>query len=725
MKIGNFLSISACALLVSFSFVGCSDSDSPSQVTNDVVVERGPVLNSKVADATGKIASQVGTTNTYRFVGNITYPLTATGGFIDVDGDGLFGAGDANLTGVLKTNKGSNITPLTTFVAQNDEVTVKATLGIDNLYELPSKDKKIYIASEVIFDQMVRDINISQIDIDLIENNITAINFTSNTQTPKDFAKEKEKEHFERLKRDTTLTKFVPYRALTRISSYDTNTTAGSEIVAFDKTSQRMFVTNGATKALDIIDMSDPKNPEKVSSIAIANYGADLQSVAVHNGKVAVAVGSANKVTTKGKVVVFDSVGELLSQTTVGYLPDMVTFNEDGTKVIVANEGEPIGALEEYEKESDENVTVVSGKGAYVDVAGSIGVITLASADTTDNSNGYAEVGFANATLSPASDTTPVRLGGTPSNAASLDIEPEYIAVSGDYAYVTLQENNALAKVNISGETPTLTFVKSFGAKSYTDGNSTIDIEEDGDMDMKNYPELYALYMPDTIASYKVNNTTYLVTANEGDGREYPTEDVTSGPETGDVLTDDKKISKLTLDDAIKSAYANDNDLKVIVDMGDADNDGDYEKLYTFGARSFSIWDTNGTLVWDSGDAISKKVAEFEPDLFNQDQEEEGDDKKDARSGNKGSEPEALAIGKLANGKTYVFVGLERQSAIVVYDISNPNAPTFVDYVITHRDGDVSPEGMKFIGASDSPSGKDLLLVANEVSGSTVIYEVK
>ncbi|MBD3797857.1 MAG: hypothetical protein IE887_09000, partial [Campylobacterales bacterium] len=144
-----------------------------------------------------------------------------------------------------------------------------------------------------------------------------------------------------------------------------------------------------------------------------------------------------------------------------------------------------------------------------------------------------------------------------------------------------------------------------------------------------------------------------------------------------------------------------------------------YEKLYTYGARSFSIWSEAGDLVFDSGDSISKIVANAQPALFNQDEGE-----KDGRSGNKGAEPEALAVGEI-DGKTYAFVGLERQNAIVMYDITDPAKVRFVDYIETKTEGEISPEGMKFIPASDSPNGKNILLVANEVSGSTAIYEVK
>jgi len=494
---------------------------------------------------------------------------------------------------------------------------------------------------------------------------------------------------------DANLSAHVP--SLQKVGSFDTNTEAASEIVAYDKASKRMFATNGAANKIDIINIADVTSPTLVSQIDLSPYGTGVNSVASYDGKIAVAVEVKSTdgliTNSKGNVVLFDTNGNHQETIEVGYLPDMLTFNEDGTKVIVANEGEPNG---DYS----------------VDPIGSIGIITLADSS-------YVDVNFTGATLTDAADGTPVRLGATPSNDQAKDLEPEYITVSGNYAYVTLQENSAMAKVNLT--TNALEYVKSYGAKSYeADSNNTIDIEEDGVISMKSYPGLFGLYMPDSIASYTSNGATYLVTANEGDGREYPVADVNTSLNTGDTLTDEKKISKLTLDSSIADAYAVDNDLKVVIDMGSTTTDGKgtYTKLYTYGARSFSIWDADGDLVWDSGDAISKLVAQYEPELFNQDAGEI-----DGRSGNKGAEPEALTVGTI-NGKTYAFVGLERQSAIIVYDITTPTSPTFVDYVKAEVNGDISPEGMKFVSATDSPNGKNLLLVSYEVSGSTVVYEI-
>jgi 5'-nucleotidase len=475
-----------------------------------------------------------------------------------------------------------------------------------------------------------------------------------------------------------------------KVGAYNTHKEGGSEIIAYDKASKRVFTTNGEEKAVDIIDISDVTNPKLIRSVDITRYGTGINSVAVHDGLVAVAIEDGNSVVGKkqlrGSIALLDTNGNHIDTIKAGYLPDMVTFSEDGKYILVANEGEPNGSYS-------------------VDPEGSIGIYDI-------DSKKYTDIRFTKISLTSADDGTMVRVKNTPSDSISKDIEPEYITTKDGYAYVTLQENNAIAKVDIKNKK--LIYVKSLGAKSYEEIN-TIDIEENGIIEMKSFKGLFGLYQPDSIASYKVGDKVYLVTANEGDGREYCTDKECENPSH----VDEKKIKKLILDPSIKDYYKNDNDLKVMIDLGDIDRDGDYDKLYTYGARSFTIWDSNSNLVYDSGDDISKKVAKYQPKLFNQDEDE-----MDGRSGNKGSEPEALCVGSIGSN-TYAFVGLERQNAIMIYNITDPKNVSFVDYIDTAKDGDISPEGMKFVSAKNSPNGKSLLLVSYEMSGSSVIYELK
>ena len=493
---------------------------------------------------------------------------------------------------------------------------------------------------------------------------------------------------------------------LTKLDQFDSE----SEIVTFDPATKRMF-SIGGNNALNIVDLAAPDALALVESVDLAAYGDGAQSVATHGSLLAVAVAPDDSAAEKGSVVFFDTAGNHLETVEVGYLPDMVTFSEDGTMVIVANEGEP----------SDDYLT---------DPEGSIGLIDVSDFSYTD----LALTG----TLTDAADGTAVRLGATPSNDQAKDLEPEYITVSGNYAYVTLQENNAIAKVNLTAKS--VEAIKSLGVKSYNAASgNTIDIEEEGEIDMKSFEGLYGLYMPDSVASVSIGGSTYVLTANEGDGREYiyesgATDEAACDGEGGDWDADDavcevtsfideEKISKLELADGIAAQFADDNDLKVVTDLG-MNEAGQYDALYTYGARSFSIWDENADLVFDSGDAISKLIAENAPALFNQD-----DGEMDGRSGNKGGEPEALTVGQVGD-KYYAFVGLERQNVILTYDITDPTAPTLVEYHDAEAEGNLSPEGMKFVSAEDSPNGEPLLLVAYEYGTDTapqavVVYQLR
>jgi len=110
---------------------------------------------------------------------------------------------------------------------------------------------------------------------------------------------------------------------------------------------------------------------------------------------------------------------------------------------------------------------------------------------------------------------------------------------------------------------------------------------------------------------------------------------------------------------------------------GDTDGDGDYDALYAYGGRSFSIRSANGDLVFDSGSRLENITARLLPEAFNSDNAE--NDSLDSRSDNKGPEPEGVTVGRV-DGRTYAFVGLERIGGVAVFDVSQPQAPFFVQY---------------------------------------------
>jgi len=234
----------------------------------------------------------------------------------------------------------------------------------------------------------------------------------------------------------------------------------------------------------------------------------------------------------------------------------------------------------------------------------------------------------------------------------------------------------------------------------------------DDEINITQHPTL-GMFMPDAIDSYQVDGVNYIVTANEGDARDY------------DGYSEEERVKDLTLNPAYYPNAINlqeDEDLgrlKTTTATGDYNYDGEIEQIYSYGARSFSIFDEYGNLVFDSADSFGQKIAEEEPLLFNED---EGDI--DDRSDDKGGEPEAVTIGTI-DGVTYAFVGLERQSSILMYDITDPTDVEFITYYKDHRvSGDIAPEIIKFVPAADSPNSENLLLVGYEVSGSLGIISI-
>ncbi|KST69573.1 choice-of-anchor I family protein [Mastigocoleus testarum] len=488
----------------------------------------------------------------------------------------------------------------------------------------------------------------------------------------------------------------------------------GAEIVAHDPTTQRLFVTTGDT--IELIDITDPKNPKKVSDIDdidVTYIGGGANSVAVKNGIVAVAVEGKTK-QDNGKVAFYNTNGELQSLVTVGPLPDMLTFTPDGMKVIVANEGEPNDA---YDNDPEGSISII-------DISGGVGILTDANVTTA----GFA--GFND--QKQALIDKGVRIFG-PNATVAQDLEPEYIAVSpdGSTAFVTLQENNAVAVVDIANGT--VKDVLPLGEKDHNQAGNEFDASnKDDKIDIKNHP-VFGLYQPDAIDSFEVGGKTYYITANEGDARDYK------------GFSEEKRVKDLTLDPTVfpDAATLQENEnlgrLKTTNTLGDLDGDGDFDKIFSYGGRSFSIWDEFGNQVFDSGDQIAKILEKQTPDLFNADFDD--DDKfkdadgnfdfsdtspsfkKDGRSDDKGAEPESVTVGKI-NGKPYGFVGLERAGGgVLVYDLSKPTAPEFVQYIRT--EGDVAPEGLKFIAPFDSPTGNPVLAVANEVSKTTTLYDIE
>ncbi len=527
---------------------------------------------------------------------------------------------------------------------------------------------------------------------------------------------------------------------------------SAAEIVAFDPSTDRVFIVNAESGMLDIADLTSPANPTYVSSLDVAGdvdnakgvtMGA-VNSVSVHGGIIAAAI-EADPKQDPGYVAFYQSSDlTFLGAVQVGALPDMLTFTPDGSRIVVANEGEPNS---DYSVDPEGSISVI-------DMSPGAGALTQANVTS---------VGFSafNSGGSRASEIDSKTRISAHSASVAQDLEPEYVAVSADSAtaWVSLQENNAIVEVDLA--TASITSLWGLGYKDHGLIGNELDVSNKDDaINIRTWP-LYGTYMPDSIAVYQYAGRTLVVTANEGDSRDYSgyideirvRDIVDPGEQAATIdIPGSARFAGVGVDsdgDGIEDIFENENlgRLKVITNLGLKDANclqGDglpssscvYEGLYAFGGRSFSIFDADShQLVYDSGSEFERITAQRLGADFNSDHTENGGD---ARSDDKGPEPEALTLATFA-GRTYAFIGLERVGGVMVYDISEPQTSTFVEYlnprnfsvdpetggVYNAGAGDLGPEGFKVVSAADSPSGDPLLLVGNEVSGTTGIYRIE
>jgi DNA-binding beta-propeller fold protein YncE len=485
-----------------------------------------------------------------------------------------------------------------------------------------------------------------------------------------------------------------------RYSVGSTNPDGGvAEIVVYNKDNKKIYLVNGAIGSLDIVDAASLRTGAftdlslykriDMSALAQANgfeYG-DLTSVAVSakNKFVALAVQHPDY-SGKGYIVRIDYDGNYIRHYGAGVQPDMICFTPDEQYILTADEGEP---REGY-------------TGNAIDPAGSVTIVNV-------KTNEVRTVGFESfdgeaARSQLVQNGVIINKGINP----SLDFEPEYIAVSEDSrtAYVALQEANAIAVLDITGGR--FTSIAALGYKDHNLPGNSLDVLRDGKIELTSQ-NLYGAYHPDGICVVTIGGKTYILSANEGDAREWGT--------GAGAYTD-------------IGAFRIDNNRIDIIDMSKKDG-LDPNKNYLYGARSFSIWDIGETakLIYDSGNDFEKITSRLFPANFNA---SHGNNELDNRSGKKGPEPEYVTTMKIG-GKVYAIIGLERIGGIMVYDISAPQNPVFYDYINT-RDfsgtkledmGDLGPEGLWAVTGPESPTRKPIVFVANEVSGTITVFEIK
>ena len=510
------------------------------------------------------------------------------------------------------------------------------------------------------------------------------------------------------------------------IGTYETGVfdESAAEIVEYYPAARRLLVVNAAQARVEVLDASDPAAPTKLFDLqttgvpsadgTTVDAGAVANSVAVRpDGLGVVAVEAADK-TDDGWLVFFDAAasGTALGAVRVDALPDMVTITPDGSRAVVANEGEP---AEDYTVDPEGTVSVVE----LPDSVSAPSQSAVRSADFHSFEGGALPSGIRVFGGRAAAGT------GIPARPVSENLEPEYVAIDqqSKTAYVTLQEANGVAVVDL--RSAEVTDVWSLGTVDRS--QVPLDASDRDGLNIRTYANLRTFRQPDAIAAYQVRGTTYLVTADEGDTRDW------DGYSEEVRVSDLGRSGRKPVCEAVKAGAGFSGLARLKVTTADGLNAAGtcYETLHGFGGRDISVFTTDGRLVSTTGAELERITAATVPAFFGSDH---GTSSFDNRSDDKGPEPEGLTLGKVG-GRTYAFVGLERVGGVVAYDVSEPARPRFVTYA-NNRDftvsgstglanaGDLGPEGLTFISGEESPTGRPLVAVGNEVSGSTTLFDV-
>ncbi|MCG9661047.1 choice-of-anchor I family protein [Vibrio mediterranei] len=525
--------------------------------------------------------------------------------------------------------------------------------------------------------------------------------------------------------------------------------TSAAEIVSYDSCTDKLYVVNAQAKKVDVLSLDKQGKPSSTGQIDLVSAAQQsgikigaANSVSAHEGLVAVAIENSNR-QDKGIIALYRSdTLALITTYQAGSLPDMVSFSKDGRYLASANEGEPNA---DYSVDPEGSVTLV-------DLNNGPQKAVVTQIDFREFNQGQPR----HSELS-----SKVRISH-PNATVAQDLEPEYLTFDDKGSlYVALQENNAMATIDVASAS--VKSIVGLGGKSWQTAKLDASNKDNIVGNLKSYPMLEGLYMPDSIASYSVNGETYVVTANEGDGREYGfnttqqqcdkqgfkwdgdeqqnAEDYANKQDFCIAYVDEVRGKKLKVDPNHPLAIAlKDNAqlarLKVIKSNQTLAAD---EKVQAFGARSFSIWNETGERVYDSGDEFANIVFMKEAMYFNS--TNDNNNSADDRSDDKGVEPEAIEVANI-NGRHYAFIGLERHGGIMVYDVTEPAQALFITYV-NNRDfsqpvctqvddgdcdndqynpkaGDLGPESIEYF----TRRGNHFIAVGNEVSGTTSVFRI-
>lgn len=468
----------------------------------------------------------------------------------------------------------------------------------------------------------------------------------------------------------------------------------GAEITAFDPRSSRLF-TAGDT-GVSVFDLAADGTITPAGRIDLSgtfDQVLGVSSVAVdprRRGFGVATVIPADNTRRRGAAVIFSTTTKsVLTVLHTGFHPDMVCFALDGDAALIADEGEA------------------------TDTSDAHGGVTYLDLSTVSSAFDLADARAVSVTFHEFLGSGGALDGVRPCPVDEPDpahwLEPEYIAPDAHGAWISLQENNALARFDFASMR--FTEVRALGSieqridASDRDGAASID------------DRVHGLLMPDSIASYEAGGRRFLITVNEGDPRG---EEIRFADAATSGLLDAAYLASL---DAYYDGNASDDAalgrLQISSVDGDLDGDGDIDRVFMYGARSFSIWDAEtGTMVFDSGSDFERVTAEIDAASFNAESDPASFD---GRSDNRGPEPEGVALANI-EGRTVAFIGLERADGVVAYDVTVPEASAFLGWFrsIGQPGSGVAPEGLCVVERGNAV----YLVVSSETSRTIEVFRV-
>jgi hypothetical protein len=499
---------------------------------------------------------------------------------------------------------------------------------------------------------------------------------------------------------------------------------------AYDPATRRLFVGSVDRGAIDVLDISNPASPRKAAAINLKRYG-EPNSLATRRGLLAAAVKNPTDESDVGKVLLFrtDGAQSRLSAKPIELpTPSRIAFTPDGHRLVVTLSGAP---NDDYSRDPEAGVAIIDLASGGRDICRLAESCHLRPTVRIVNFRRY---NAQKAALIAAG----VRIYGPNNPTVAQDLNPEGLAVAKDSrrAWVTLERNNAIAEIDL--EQAQVVDLFAFGSKDHAVAGNGFDAsDQDGGINIRAWP-VRSFYSADGIAALGEGRQTFLITANEGDPKDTDvySEKIRVGEDA--YVLDPRRFPNA----ALLKQDSRLGRLQVTKVDGDTDRDGDFDRIFMLGSRSLAVWTTEGKLVFDSGNDFEQITARAVPAWFNTGEDE---NKLDSRSDDRGPEPEHLTVGRIGR-HTYAFIGFERIGGIIVYEVTNPRTPRFVQYInnrnfaldpktecpekeqpMTPRCiqvGDLEPEGFVFISRRESPIGVPLLAVIHELSDSTTLYRI-